>query len=225
MKRLILASGLLTAGAVYAQDAEPQSSSNEALRSDKAYSVTLVTGVRSSDLSEFGLGLSYFLNPQSLVTLTLINLNGSIKEKADGRIDGQNVYFAGVTTEVEGSAFTLSYKRFLGDTFYVEGGLDYAKARGEFTISPDLFANNSGMTTDVGHYTKLSALIQIGNQWQWPSFTLGTSWIGLLTPLAWAEEYTDANFFGTTPNSARKFEKASSETQITALRFYLGWSF
>jgi hypothetical protein len=225
MKALFLVSILLAAQAAWGQEAELQSDSNEALRSNKSYSVTLGIGVRTSDLNEFGLGLSYFLSPQSLVTLTFTDLDGSIKEKADGQIDGQNVYFVGVTTEVEGSAFALSYKQFFSDTFYLEGGLDYAKASGKFKISKEIFASTTDATTDVGHYTKLSAMIQIGNQWQWQNFTLGTSWLGMLLPLAWTEEYTDADFLGTTPNSAKKFEKASAETQYTALRFYLGWSF
>jgi hypothetical protein len=154
-----------------------------------------------------------------------MGLSGSIKEKADGEVDGRSLYFVGISTKVEGSAFALSFKQFFTDSFYVEGGFDYAKASGEFTISKAVLGTAEDATVDVGHYTKLSALIQIGNQWQWDSFTLGTSWIGALIPLARSEEYTDTTFFGTTPNSAKKFEDGAKETQATVLRFYLGWSF
>ncbi|WP_218110048.1 hypothetical protein [Oligoflexus tunisiensis] len=199
--------------------------SHETLRSNLKYSITAGVGIRTGNFLEGTLAASYFLQPKSVVTISLMNLTGSINEKADRDVDGHDLYFVGVTTELKGSAIAASYKEFFTDSFYVEGGLDLAKVNGEFRISKDILSSAENLTSDLGHYTKLSMMVQIGNQWQWENFTLGTSWLGYLQPISTSESYTDPTSFSETSNSARTFRDEAKQPQTTLLRFYLGWSF
>jgi hypothetical protein len=217
---LLLAAEMVAFG----QDSE-HASGNEANRSNLSYSLTTGIGARTDSFGEFTVAASYILQPRSVLTFSVMSLDGTVHEKSNRTVDGSDLYYVGITTQKKGSAFALSYKQFFTDSFYVEGGLDHASVEGEFRISKDVLASTESLSVDLGRYTKISALVQIGHQWQWKSFTLGTSWLGFLQPLSSSEAYTDATFFGSTPNSVKKFRDEAKQSQTTVLRFYLGWGF
>lgn len=219
MKRLLASVVLfvLTANQAFAETSQSD-------RSNKKSSFLLGVGLRGPAYSEATLSGTYFLDPDSQVLLNVTGISGSINEKSDTKIDDRDTYFVGITTEVKGTAISLAYRRFFLDTFYVDGGLDYADVSADFQISKDIFFTADDLKTDLGSYQKLSAMVQIGNQWQWENFTLGTSWIGMLLPLANGHDFKNV-FTDGKPNSVKAFEDSSENVQGSLLRFYLGWAF
>ena len=198
--------------------------SSQALRQGKQAAVLLGIGLRTEDLSEGSLSYMHFLNPDLQIIATYSSLDSSIKEDAGESDDGDRLVYVGIETEVEGSAYSLSLRRFYGNSFYIEGGLDFVEAKGRFVVDESLFFNR--VKADLGSYSRLSAMIQIGNQWQWQNFTLGTSWVGLLLPLTKSQDFkNNADEYKDTFNSIEAFIDNSESVQLSALRFHLGWAF
>ena len=197
-----------------------EDSANEpslAARNGKRYSVDIGGGGRNSGPIEEKIGFSYFLDPNNLILVNIISLNGENEETIDNS-DGIKVGL-GIATKFEGSGVNFLFKHFEGNSFYVAGGLDYTELKGKFGYAKDsLF---SAEDIELGTIRKFSLDIRIGNQWQWENFTLGTDWVGYHLTLH--EESKLADQYPTNADSAKKF-KNSIKSDFTILRFYLGWT-
>ncbi|NRA67757.1 MAG: hypothetical protein HRU19_24965 [Pseudobacteriovorax sp.] len=194
--------------------------SSETLRQGKQGALSLGIGMRTDDLGELSLSYSLFTDSNTMIRFSYTDLDSEINEEAGENEDGDTLIFTGIKTKVEGSAFSAGYKKFTSNSFYYEAGADYAQVDGKFVI--DGFFDTQ--SSDLGSYQKLSAYFQIGNQWQWESFTLGTSWVGILIPIVKNTDFEDG-VEDSTLNSVEKFVDNSQDVQISVLRFYLGWAF
>lgn len=127
-------------------------------------------------------------------------------------------------SEREGATVGLHAKRFLSNSFYVKGGLDYTKMKYNanyiWTSAPNKEAY--GFEANL-----ISAALVIGNQWQWDNFTLGCDWIGLTLPISHeiTSEFNDKNLA-----SHAQYNKDDQDTLLKngtgqALRFYVGATF
>lgn len=114
----------------------------------------------------------------------------------------------------------LSLKYFTGNSFYLFGGLAY-----DHVVARDVV-----WTADASFIGEMgSALVGIGNQWQWKSFTLGCDWVA--AGLAIHPHITRSDLSGTLSSSNQNtfdeaqddFDRQTSLFYVT--RFYLGFTF
>jgi len=75
--------------------------------------------------------------------------------------------------ELSATSFGLYYKRFLGNSLYIRGGID--QRRIDYTY-------NNGARQFQGSSTAAGVLI--GNQWNWNHITFGCDWVGFSQPFA-----------------------------------------
>ncbi|SMF10612.1 hypothetical protein [Pseudobacteriovorax antillogorgiicola] len=205
-------------------DSPLESDSSQALRLGKQGAILFGVGGRTEGLTEGTIAYQHYLDPNSQILVNYSSMDSTIKEEAGEDEDGETLVYVGVSTEVKGSALSVSLRKFYGNSFYIEGGLDYAMVEGSFIIDETVLSERS--ETDLGSYSKLSAMFQIGNQWQWEAFTLGTSWVGILVPIAGTQDFTtEAEAVKNSINSIEKFMDNSDNVQLSALRFHLGWAF
>lgn len=126
--------------------------------------------------------------------------------------------------ELKTTAIGLHAKKFLANSFYINGGLDYINLK----YDNKYIFNSSGVDDAYGFEANVwAASFTIGNQWQWESFTLGCDWIGFTMPIAnsVSSEYADAGW-----SNAKKYRDEDKQTLLVngspqLLRFYMGATF
>ena len=181
-------------------------------RMNKKYSLTVMPigfGPLNGIDSEINVG--YFLDRKSIVSVRYNNL-----------VKG-NTCTGSLSCSDSGKAYGVSYKRFFGNSFYVNTAIDQREISYSETQS-DLGAGNYWFNFK-GSSTIFSVVV--GNQWQWKSFTLGCDWAGLGVPLAHQitnENDSGDNAWSASNRSDRESMYVSGSVAI-ALRFYLGASF
>lgn len=116
-----------------------------------------------------GLALGKFLDTNTVLSLEWVASSG-----------GEVINFASAKQWAVG----VHLKRFMGNSFYVKGGLDYFQVDFKYERNPgptDAYSSRGRFDAEV-----LSAGLVIGNQWQWEMFTLGVDWVGLSLPV-WSQ--------------------------------------
>ena len=72
------------------------------------------------------------------------------------------------------TSFSLYWKHFFGNSFYLMSDLNYLNSTEKDFLS-GLFFNND----TTYRYTSLGAHVRIGNQWTFGNFNLGVDWFGI----------------------------------------------
>ncbi|CBW27084.1 putative exported protein [Halobacteriovorax marinus SJ] len=139
-------------------------------RESKNYEILSGVGVDSRGTFIQVTGGKY-LNDSAILELSLSKFND---------VDYEGAY----VQSTKGSLYRidLGIKKFASNSFYAKGGIGYTRGKAESTLyrwSYDYYGNFSDYSeTKKTEYSALSFEGEIGNQWQWDSFTLGVSWIG-----------------------------------------------
>ena len=110
-------------------------------------------------------------------------------------------------------------KSFLGNSFYVKGGVDYNRFSMDYSYS---FLSSTGSHGFESEF--VTSAVTIGNQWQFDHFTLGCDWFGWTAPISsriTSEYSTSASEKIALDDDESRFTKTGG---AQALRFYLGFS-
>lgn len=170
---------------------------SEMNREDLNYQATLYIAGAALSLPSSGIGFYKFLNENELVGINYYSMKDN---------DDLSLY--------DGTAISLSYKKFNGNSFYFEGYVYYRNIK---TIDKISIISFGGSTTETregeADYEDLGVGLKIGNQWQWDNFTLGCDWIGVAKRVA------------TLSYDGEKSDFYNSNSNTTLLNFYLGYSF
>ena len=137
--------------------------SSAANRVDKRFSVFAEMAMGIIDSS--GFSASYFIDPVSQIHIDYYNHTLPLTAKVFEAISGGSDQLKGVSTGVH-------YKRFLGNSFFLRGGLDHRRI--------ELLKSRTG---SYFRGTAVNAVLAIGNEWQWRHFTLGFDWFRGYLPL------------------------------------------
>lgn len=107
----------------------------------------------------------YFIDAESLVTLNYA--------EEFFVIGSSNLPASNIRT-------SLSYEKFLGNSFFINGGIGRRTLRYAGPSLSDFFLdkNDFGFT-----YTDMGVNAGLGNRWQWENFTIGAQWIGVYVPV------------------------------------------
>ncbi|RYZ87641.1 MAG: hypothetical protein EOP04_11245, partial [Proteobacteria bacterium] len=162
-------------------------------RNGKSFSlVANLFGISPSSSLEQGVSLSKFLSRDTLVQLDF----------GDGNTNLGGDILSNYKTVAHTSSTSLGVKHFVGNSFYVRGGVDYRHVN---YYSRNVYSSTFFGTTTTSesvvemNANSFSGSVVIGNQWQWENFTLGCDWFGVTAP------------FASTVNSER-FASDSSDT-------------
>ncbi len=183
---------------------------SEANRSDKNYYLTAQPiGIGPSLAVSQGLIFAKFLNPNGLVLFETTYSN-------------YNSGFLWSYSAKKSTTFGVHYKRFVGNSLYVKGGLDqrYFSYRG---------SNSLFWSEEWGFDSSSTALsFALGNQWQFSNFTIGCDWIGGSIPFVrnFSNEYvSDTSSTSNAQNLESDKKSFVSDPNYQGVRLYLGASF
>ncbi len=199
------------------------------VRKDLKYTVTLQP-VGFGPIPEFsqGINIGYFLNPNSILQLEYTSSHTPFQTPA---YSGANGYGSSTSSQrwyssLRGYSLGIHLKQFFGNSFYVNGGVDYRNLSRNNDYE-DL--TNTSQSFSVGFSgTSVAAAISLGNQWQFSHFTIGCDWIGVSVPFSHTVQnestvgpVSDDGF------SARQTDESRylSMPSIQVLRLYAGASF
>lgn len=122
------------------------------------------------DKSRKGFQFGKFLDSQSLILFNYSN----------GGYNSGNYFY---NFSNSSSSFGVQYKKFFGNSFFVQSGLNYETFKSDYA---EIFEDSStgllipsGSTLDIN---SLLFVLKIGNHWQWSNFTLGCDWLTLEMP-------------------------------------------
>ena len=183
--------------------------SSEESRQDKTILLAAqLTGLGPSDAGSQGLVAGFYLTPDLVLFAEVMkNSYTSIYNSSVSGAEDRN-----------GVSYGAHVKYFLGNSFYLRGGLDQRNSHYAYSDT----GGSSGFDAQ-----SLAANFSIGNQWQWSVFTLGCDWIGLERPIS--TTYTGDYVNGTNQFQAQSNyndrKSAVTGNQLNLLRFYLGVSF
>ncbi|MBX2995101.1 MAG: hypothetical protein KF681_09770 [Bdellovibrionaceae bacterium] len=189
---------------------------SEQNRADKKFQVTAqIVGLGPSIISSSGLQGSMFLDPNSQIMIEATS--GSGRPLLNGLFGSDYEYRA--------SSFGVHYKRFVANSFYWRGGVDYRTSSVDYKYTswvgnPDSTYKFSGNSVALN--------FQIGNQWQFDGFTLGCDWVGYSMPIA--SNVTSEEVNSTDEAYYRRRMKDDQDDflkngHFNLVRFYLGASF
>ncbi len=168
---------------------------SQANRAGKRFVIEYNIGMEL-DLVSQGATLGYFFSQNGVIGLAYSRLKN----------DSDSTY-----STITSNTLQLTYKAYLGNSFYVDAGLFYMNTKYD---SKSLY--RFGLEeSDTNYRSKdLGAQIRIGNQWQWDNFTFGVDWIGV--------GHTGVNI---TKEGERPLYDELDGTYITLLNFQAGVSF
>ena len=155
-----------------------------------------------------GLRLGYFINPNLVAEVSY--LTGSAKIGS---------------YESKKALMEAKAKYFLGETFYVDGGL----AHESWDVKYSVLKSGTLLETSSlsGKVANTGIDLHIGNQWQWDGFTLGCDWAGYFLNLSTSTSYGSGSGLDEEDQKSEeaKVKKSLGGSSAHLLRFYIGWSF
>lgn len=139
---------------------------------------------------------------------------------------------------IDASIVMVHARYFVGNSFYVSGGLGQRTITADFDIQSTLI--DYGIKSNI-EAKSTSVMIALGNQWQWDSgFSLGVEWLGYIVPLS-ASSTDSLDETGADAGSASSANKSSVDSlkkdstdlaetigELSTPRLFmisLGWSF
>lgn len=167
-------------------------------------------GIGPSGGIEQGGGIGVFLGRDTILQI----------EVGDGNTSTE---FLEQVTKKHTNSASLNLKHFVGNSFYIKGGLDHRHIRvHEYDAYPSNGA--SPLYYEFGADVVAAGLV-IGNQWQWSGFTLGCDWFGVSQPVS--KKFIDER--ASSESDAKSMRKAQTDyvasVALQGLRLYLGASF
>lgn len=197
--------------------------SSEAHRINKQYTAHInITGIGPSFSSVPAVGLGYYIDRNKQI---LLDINSGLALRSRTLSEYDNGTWKTYGPETKTRQIAVSYKQFLGNSFYFKTGVvqNHVEYNYDLSSSAHSAKQSSSFSGDA-----LLGQLTIGNQWQWDTFTLGCDWIGYA-----------GNLYSKVA-SAKKPEPDTSSAQAdfdqdqdfylkggsaVLLRFYLGASF
>ena len=172
-----------------------------------------VLGMGLLGASGQGLALGYHFDRNTVAQLEFFS--GVRKNNLDSIFDNY---------EAKVNSLSLHVKKFLANSFYVKGGIDYSTVKYN---NKYIFTSSANKDAYGFEGNMVSASILIGNQWQWENFTLGCDWVGITLPIS---NQVTSEFSDTTVASNARYNKEDQEALLKngtgqALRFYIGATF
>ena len=202
--------------------AKPGSSSSNRL--DKSFTLLASPiGLGPSQNAEAGLVAGIFISPKTLIQL----------EAGDGNTSEGFSFFGTSTVKSHTSSASIAIKHFVGNSFYVKGGVDNRRINysESYKSTWNLFGTPSTYEDNVTFEAESwSASVVIGNQWQWENFTLGCDWVGIAAPFT-SEVKSESYATTSTDKTSIQRDLADREKRklkdmaFQGLKFYLGASF
>jgi hypothetical protein len=194
--------------------------SSEYGRMNKKFSIQYQGGI-TADVGASGIVAAYFLDRNLLVQAEFMGSNGEGKRSTWGTSADRHEELENI------NSFGLHLKKFLGNSFYVNSGLDWIRRDYRYSykssLAPTYNASRSFETQG------LNAAFVIGNQWQWDNFTIGCDWLGISAPLAFqkvtSESVNSSDYDYDMARMREKQDELKTRVQFSALRLSLGWSF
>lgn len=186
-------------------------------RVDKNYQATvLLVGVGPSIATTYGVQLGKYLDLNNVLifeaTTGTNNWNSTSSTGTYGRV-----------RDLSATSLGLHYKHFSGNSFYFRVGADYRTLKYKSTFT------NLDQSRDITSFDgdSVAMNLQIGNQWQWESFTLGCDWVGYSLPVTSTIKNMQVV---SSSDYEKKWAKEDADMYITKgnlnlLRFYMGASF
>jgi hypothetical protein len=180
---------------------------NRANRSNKhAYAAWEAIGMTMTPVS--GVRAGYFVNTDAAAEVSYGSSTTTIGD------------FESKKSIIEAKA-----KYFFGDTFYTDGGLTYENFDVKYTV------NRSGQSFERerlnGNISNVGLNAHIGNQWQWPGFTLGCDWIGYFASLSSKSKFSSVGNLDAADQTKQEngIKTAMGGSSLHLGRLYLGWAF
>jgi hypothetical protein len=171
-----------------------------------------ILGIGIGGATTQGVVVGYHLDRN---TVGQLEVSSGVRKNSDSLFDN-------IETKV--TTIGVHAKKFLANSFYVKGGVDYSTVKYDNDYIWTTSANKDAYGFEA---SMISAALVIGNQWQWENFTLGCDWIGLTMPISQtiSSEYADES-----SDLAAKYNKEDQQTLLKdttaqALRFYVGYTF
>jgi hypothetical protein len=188
---------------------------SEENRADKKLMVVgQLVGYGPSAASTIGANIGYFVSPNFVVLIEgMKNVYPDNEDFNNIKYDKRDAY--------EGGSYGAHLKFFIGNSFYVRGGLDQREFN--YRYNDSAAGNSSGFDSK-----SLAVSASIGNQWQWENFTMGCDWLGIVRPIVtnFSNEYVNQASVGS--QARNKFQEQRDLVrgkEPLYLRFYLGASF
>lgn len=205
------------------------SGDSQANRAQKTIVVTLQPiGFGPIPAFSSGFTVGYFQSPDLILQLEATSgfrLNYTSSAQKDENGYGSSTSSIAWTSEFQAVAVGAHAKYFVGNSFYVKGGLDYRSVR-QADIHTNVGNSASSYTIEFTGQA-LSAALALGNQWQFSYFTLGIDWIGAVLPFT--SKVSETNPANST-DYGRQLSREGQQNYLKSLsglfgRFYLGASF
>jgi hypothetical protein len=175
-----------------------------------------------------GVNLGYSLNPDSILQLELTRAENQFKTPIYSNADG---YSSSTSSQrwyssLKGYSIGIHIKEFIGNSFYLNGGIDYRNLSRDNEYDDQI---TPAQSFDVGFSgSSIAAAVSLGNQFQYSHFTMGCDWVGVSMPFSHSVQGESA--IGPVTDvglSTRQNDEARylSMPTIQLLRVYLGASF
>ncbi|MGZ3790443.1 MAG: hypothetical protein ACXVLQ_18060 [Bacteriovorax sp.] len=170
-------------------------------RQNKKYQLSVGVGNEYS-MAAFTFSAGYFIDPSQVITFRYSEIN-------------QDQEYEAVSNELHKmKAYTLGYKKFLGNSFNVQPTLYYRRSSTDFV--------HEGTVKSVGTpnlvYDDMGVGVRIGNEWQWDKFVMGVDWIGMNETI---HKINSQKIWQGLPQATHY----KTETTFTVVSAYLGASF
>lgn len=178
-------------------------------RSGKMAQIYFESGLNPAPFPSAGLGGSFFLSPDLLIDGSYVSGGISIDD-----------------VEVSWSMLEVRGKFFLGNSFYLTGGLGQRTFKFDTSVlNATLGGSNIALEAEA---SSLGFTFALGNQWHWDGFTLGCDWFGMFQVLSASGDSELTNASADPAELADlndTIEKLSQTGNSQLLRLYLGWAF
>lgn len=174
-------------------------------RAGKTWSFEGTSSYRSYDVREYSLGLTRFDDLGSLKGGTSIVLS---------RMWTNRAYYGNRNRwKLDGHSAASNYRKFLGNSFFVEASLVGEVFRAWADAYSDFFTTHEA--EDFGNASRLVMTIQCGNQWQWENLNFGITWLGAIIPLMHKADGGKSN---------RSFHSYLTTSSNLGIRVSVGWA-
>lgn len=160
-------------------------------------------GIGPTTIISQGLSAGFFIDRDSLIQV-------DFTANADDDFEG-----AWWSTKVRN--LSVTWKQFVGNSFYFKGGLEQRWVHETYDFSSSSQYDFKGNSTNLR--------VALGNQWQFKGFTLGCDWFGLSQPIR--HKVTSSSYTSTSNQEdiARYSKDYLEDMTFTAVHFYLGMAF
>lgn len=182
-------------------------STSQSNREDKEFVFTAQPlGFGPSAIVTQGVSAGFLLNPDAILQVDFIGNND--EEYND-------------ETDLKVRSLSVSYKQFLGNSFYVKPGIEHRWVREDY--------HDDGANEFWGYKGTMTGVqFAVGNQWQIKNFTIGCDWFGFTQSFLHSrtDEYTrGANLGSSQSDLDDEAEDSLEGLTFKFAHFYLGVAF